>query len=182
MMVVKMLLQEMTVKGLEPEIQRLIAKHKAELKKMNSIHEAELLASDERAGQRYIKMTEELRDQLAHEKEAACARERDLARQTYEKQMQQEEEAYQQQRRRLYTEVQEEKDRQAQQASRQRAELDRLQRQLEDAHSNSSTALKMEYEKARQEQEKRHHVRGLQSRGQEGCSWRVHYFRARCGC
>ena len=70
------------MKGLEPEIQRLIAKHKGEVKKLKSIHEAELLASDERAGQRYIKMTEELRDQLAHEKEAACVRERELARQT----------------------------------------------------------------------------------------------------
>lgn len=73
----------MTVKGLEPEIQRLIAKHKSEIKKVKSIHEAELLASDERAGQRYIKMTEELRDQLAKEKEAACNRERELARQTW---------------------------------------------------------------------------------------------------
>ena len=76
------ILQEMTVKGLEPEIQRLIAKHKLEMKKIKSIHEAELLASDERAGQRYIRMTEELREQLANEKEAACARERELARQT----------------------------------------------------------------------------------------------------
>ena len=74
--------QEMTVKGLEPEIQRLIAKHKAEVKKIKSIHEAELLESDERAGQRYITMTEELRDQLSKEKETACARERELARQT----------------------------------------------------------------------------------------------------
>lgn len=38
------------MKGLEPEIQRLIAKHSAEVKKLKSIHEAELLASDERAG------------------------------------------------------------------------------------------------------------------------------------
>ena len=71
------------MKGLEPEIQRLIAKHKAEIKKIKSIHEAELLESDERAGQRYVAMTEELRDQLAKEKEAACARERELARSTY---------------------------------------------------------------------------------------------------
>ena len=70
------------MKGLEPEIQRLIAKHKAELKKLKSVQEAELLASDERAGQKYIQMTEELRDQLAKEKETACARERELARQT----------------------------------------------------------------------------------------------------
>ena len=73
----------MTVKGLEPEIQRLIAKHKNELKKIKQIHEAELLESDERAAQRYVKMTEELRDQLAKEKEAACARERELCKQRY---------------------------------------------------------------------------------------------------
>lgn len=73
----------MTVKGLEPEIQRLIAKHKSEIKKIKQVHEAELLESDERAAQRYVKMTEELRDQLAHEKEAACSRERDLAKQRF---------------------------------------------------------------------------------------------------
>ena len=34
------------------------------------------------SGGKYIRMTEELRDQLAHEKEQACARERELARKT----------------------------------------------------------------------------------------------------
>ena len=43
-------IKEMTVKGLEPEIQRLIAKHAADVRKLKSIHEAELLASEERAG------------------------------------------------------------------------------------------------------------------------------------
>ena len=76
-------LQEMTVKGLEPEIQRLIAQHKMELKKIKSIHDAELLESDERASQRYVRQIEELRDQLASEKEAACARERQLAKESY---------------------------------------------------------------------------------------------------
>lgn len=69
------------MKGLEPEIQRLINKHKSEIKKLKAVHEAELLASDERAGQRYVSMTEELRDQLSREKEAACQRERELAAQ-----------------------------------------------------------------------------------------------------
>ena len=68
------------MKGLEPEIQRLIASHKTEMKKLKSIHEAELLQSEERAGQKYIRHIEELRDQLAEEKEAACARERELAK------------------------------------------------------------------------------------------------------
>jgi len=32
-------IKEMTVKGLEPEIQRLIAKHKAEVQKIKVLHE-----------------------------------------------------------------------------------------------------------------------------------------------
>ena len=72
--------------------------------------------------------------------------------------MQQEEEAYQQQRRRLYAEVADEKERLAQQAMRQRTEIDRLQRQLEDSHKNAGTAMKTEYETAREEQQRRHQV------------------------
>ncbi|KAK2138153.1 hypothetical protein NP493_8582g00004 [Ridgeia piscesae] len=170
----------MTVRGLEPEIQRLIAKHKAEIKKLKSVEQGEVLAADERAAQRYIKMTEDLRDQLANEKEAACARERELARQTYEKQMQQEEEAYQSQRRRLYAEVQEEKERLAQQAMRQRTEIDRLQRQLEDSHKNAVTAMKTEYEQAREEQERRHLAEVTQLREQlalEKRAWEENYMK-----
>lgn len=69
------------MKGLEPEIQRLIAKHKSDINKLKLIHEAELLEADERVAQKYVKMTEELRDQLAAEKEAACAREREMSKQ-----------------------------------------------------------------------------------------------------
>ncbi|XP_064600746.1 centrosomal protein of 131 kDa-like isoform X2 [Liolophura sinensis] len=173
-------IKEMTVKGLEPEIQRLIAKHKGEIKKIKHVHEAELLESDERAAQRYVKMTEELRDQLAHEKEAACSRERDLAKQRFEKQLQQEEEAYQQQRRRLHSEVQDEKERLAQQAARQRSELDKLQRQLEDSHRQALEAMKSEFEKAREEQERRHktEVKELQERLKvEKESWEENYMK-----
>ncbi|GFR90984.1 centrosomal protein of 131 kDa-like [Elysia marginata] len=149
-------IKEMTVKGLEPEIQRLIAKHKSDMNKVKQIHEAELLEADERAAQKYVKMTEELRDQLASEKEAACARERDMSKQRYEKQLQQEEEAFQQQRRRLYQEVQEEKDRVAVQASRQRSELEKLQQQLEDSHRHALQAMREQFDKAKDEQDRRH--------------------------
>ena len=76
----------------------------------------------------------------------------------YEKQLQQEEEAFQQQRRRLYNEVQDEKDRLASNASRQRQELDALRRQLEDSHRLALSAMKEQFEKAREEQERRHAV------------------------
>lgn len=67
--------------GLEPEIQKLISKHKQELKKLRTLHDAELLQADERAAQRYVRQCEELRQQLEREKEEQCQRERELAKQ-----------------------------------------------------------------------------------------------------
>uniref|UniRef100_A0A8D0HBJ6 Centrosomal protein 131 n=1 Tax=Sphenodon punctatus TaxID=8508 RepID=A0A8D0HBJ6_SPHPU len=104
-------IKEITVKGLEPEIQKLIARHKQEIKKLKALHEAELLQSDERAAQRYVQQAEELRQLLEREKEEQGRRERELVQQRYEKQLEQEEQTLQQQRRRLYSEVAEEKER-----------------------------------------------------------------------
>ena len=149
-------IKELTVRGLEPEIQKLISKHKTELAKMKTVHEAELLAADERAAQRYVRLTEDLRDQLEREKESAITRERDLAREKYEKSVRDEEKSFVEQRRRLYTEIEEEKNRQAEVISKQRAELDKLRRDIEDNHRTAIETAKREYEAIRLEQERRH--------------------------
>ncbi|KAK2112308.1 hypothetical protein P7K49_012055 [Saguinus oedipus] len=67
--------------GLEPEIQKLIARHKQELRRLKSLHEAELLQLDERASQRCLRQAEELREQMEREKEALGQQERERARQ-----------------------------------------------------------------------------------------------------
>ncbi|XP_054454922.1 centrosomal protein of 131 kDa [Anoplopoma fimbria] len=159
-------IKEITVKGLEPEIQKLISKHKQELKKLRTLHEAELLQADDRAAQRYVRQCEELRQQLEREKEEQCQRERELSKQRYEKQLQEEELSLQQQRRRLYKEVSDEKERLAQLAARQRAELEDLRRQLEENSSLAGRALREELDKTREEQERRHQVemKALQER------------------
>ncbi|XP_069786039.1 centrosomal protein of 131 kDa isoform X4 [Narcine bancroftii] len=151
-------IKEITVKGLEPEIQKLIAKHKQEIKKLKALHEAELAQSDERAAHHYVRQIEDLREQLEKEKEDLCQRERNLARQRYEKQLEQEEQAIQQQRRRLYAEVSEEKERLNQQAARQRAELDELRSKLEENSFLVTNTLKEEFEKIKEDQEGRHQV------------------------
>ncbi|XP_060108822.1 centrosomal protein of 131 kDa [Heteronotia binoei] len=173
-------IKEITVKGLEPEIQKLIAKHKQEIKKLKALHEAELLQSDERAAQRFVRQAEELKTMLEHEKEEQGQRERELARQRYEKQLEQEEQALQQQRRRLYNEVAEEKERLNQQAARQRAELEELRQQLEENSSVVTKALKEEYEKGREEQEQRHQaeVQALKVRLEiEKQAWEANYLK-----
>jgi hypothetical protein len=58
----------------------------------------------------------------------------------------------------LYQEVKEEKERIADGGRRQRAELDVLQRRLEETHSNMMASVRTEYEAAKQEQEHRHAV------------------------
>ncbi|CAH3106535.1 unnamed protein product [Pocillopora meandrina] len=151
-------IKEVTVKGLEPDIQKLIAKHKAEVKKIKSTHQAELLEADERAGRRYIQQIEELRDQLEREKENACARERELSQQRYEKQLEQEEQAYQQQRRRLYAEVQEEKERVALQGQKQRLELDEARAALEESHKKSILEMQTSHQRAIDDQERKHQL------------------------
>ncbi|XP_072882405.1 centrosomal protein of 131 kDa isoform X3 [Hemitrygon akajei] len=173
-------IKEITVKGLEPEIQKLIAKHKQEIKKLKTLHEAELAQSDERAARRYIRQTEELREQLEKEKDDLCQRERDLARQRYEKQLEQEEQAIQQQRRRMYAEVSEEKERLNLQAARQRAELDELRSQLEENCSLVTKALKEEFEKTKEEQERRHQaeIQSLKERLEiEKQAWEENYMK-----
>ncbi|XP_014809260.1 PREDICTED: centrosomal protein of 131 kDa isoform X3 [Calidris pugnax] len=171
-------IKEITVKGLEPEIQKLIAKHKQDIKKLKMLHEAELLQSDERAAQRYGRQAEELRDLLEREKEEQSQRERELARQRCEQQLEQEEQALQQQRRRLYAEVAEEKERLSQQAARQRAEAEELRRQLEASSSAVTRALKEEYTKEKEEQERRHQaeVKALKERLEmEKQAWEANY-------
>nr|XP_031531804.1 centrosomal protein of 131 kDa [Vicugna pacos] len=151
-------IKEITVKGLEPEIQKLIARHKQEVKKLKSLHAAELLQADERAAERYGRQAEELRQHLEREKEALGRQEWERAQQRFEQHLEQEQRALEQQRRRLHSEVAEEKERLGQQAARQRAELEELRQQLEESSSAGGRALRAEFEKRREEQERRHRM------------------------
>ncbi|XP_065066186.1 centrosomal protein of 131 kDa-like isoform X2 [Rhopilema esculentum] len=149
-------IKEMTVKGLEPDIQKLIAKHKAEIKKLKAMHQGELLEADERAGRKYIRQIEELREQLEIEKDQAVQRERDIARQRYEKQLEQEEQAYQQQRRRLYSEVQEEKERLTEQLQKTKQETTQEKNASEESYRHTLLAMQEDHHKKLEEIERRH--------------------------
>ncbi|NXA87566.1 CP131 protein, partial [Melanocharis versteri] len=149
-------IKEITVKGLEPEIQKLMAKHREDIRQLKLLHEAELLQSDERAAQHYGRQAQELRGLLEREKEEQSLRERERARQRCEQQLEQEEQAQGSERRRLYAEVAEEKERLSQQAARQRAEVEELRRQLEANSSALTRALRDEYAKEKEEQDRRH--------------------------
>lgn len=151
-------IKEMTVKGLEPEIQALISKHKNEIKTLKTIHDAELLQADERAAQRYIRITEELRENYEREKEATVQKEKDICKQRYEKSLEDEEKSFLEQRRRLYAEIEEEKNRIAENGATQRKELDRLKKMLEENNLNSIETIRREYQASQAEAEAKHQV------------------------
>ncbi|XP_036853260.2 centrosomal protein of 131 kDa isoform X1 [Manis javanica] len=151
-------IKEITVRGLEPEIQKLVARHKQEVARLRSLHEAELVQADQRAAQRCDHQVKELREHLQREKEALAQQERERARQCFERQLEQEQWALEQQRRRLYSEVAEEKEQLGQQAARQRAELEELRLRLEESCSAESRALRAEFEKGREGQEQQHQM------------------------
>ncbi|CAK6438603.1 unnamed protein product [Pipistrellus nathusii] len=151
-------IKEITVRGLEPEIQKLLARHKQEVKRLRGLHAAELLQADERAAQRYGRQAEALREQLEQDKEALAQQERARAQQRFEQQLEQEQRELQQLRRRLYGEVAEERERLGQQAARQRAELEDLRQQLEEGSAARARALRAELDQAREELEQRHQM------------------------
>ncbi|KAM5272723.1 centrosomal protein of 131 kDa-like [Ctenodactylus gundi] len=144
-------IKEATVRGLEPEIQRLIAQHKREVRRLRDLHEAELLQRDEQAAQRYLRQAEELRVRAEQEREALGQQERERAQQRLEQHLEREQRALEQQRQRLYSEVSEERGRLDQQAARQRAEL-------EESGAALARALRADCEKAKEEQEQRHQM------------------------
>ncbi|KAM8785376.1 centrosomal protein of 131 kDa [Rhynchonycteris naso] len=151
-------IKEITVRGLELEIQKLIAKHKQEVKSLRSLHTAELLQADEQAAQRYRCQVEALREQLEQEKEALVQQEHEHAQRRFKQQLEREQQDLQQLRQRLYSEVAEEKERLGQQAARQWAELEELRQQLEEKSCARGQALRAELEKEREELEHRHQM------------------------
>lgn len=74
----------------------------------------------------------------------------------YEKSLEEEEKSFLEQRRRLYKEIEEEKERIAEQAAFQRKELDRLRRTLEENNLSTIETIKKEYAQVQAEQEKKH--------------------------
>uniref|UniRef100_A0A3Q2YDB0 Centrosomal protein 131 n=1 Tax=Hippocampus comes TaxID=109280 RepID=A0A3Q2YDB0_HIPCM len=167
-------IKEITVKGLEPDIQKLISKHKQELKKLRTLHEAELLHAHEQGAERCARQCEELRRQLENEKEEQCRRERDLK---FEKQLQEEELSLQQHRKRIHKEVADEKERLAQLAA-QHSEMEELRRRMEENSCMAGRVFREELDKTREEQERRHQAEltKLQERfDQEKMSWEEEY-------
>ena len=80
-------IREVTARGLEPELRRLMAQHQIELQSLRAIHQDELLRAEQASLTKTAQQLNSLRDRLDADREEACAREREIMRTKFEKQL-----------------------------------------------------------------------------------------------
>merc|ERR1712066_1137681 len=124
--------------------------------RVKTLHEAEILESDEKASRKYVEQMSKLRKDLENERDDLVERERINASNRYDKQLEQEEKAFQAQKRRLYQEIAEEKERLFHQRNRLKKENEDFKNQLEQHQSASAKALQAEFDRAKNLAENRH--------------------------
>ena len=76
-------IKEQTVRGLEPEIQRLLARHNAELAEVEAERERRLVAQERELHQRHLQHVRELRAQWEEDNAEGWTQERHLLAQRY---------------------------------------------------------------------------------------------------
>jgi len=72
-------IKEMTVKGLQPEIERLLSKHKKELQRMEEVNGLELKRQRDALAEAHERSMNEVRERMLHERDRAVEREREAA-------------------------------------------------------------------------------------------------------
>nr|CAD7432504.1 unnamed protein product [Timema monikensis] len=145
-------IKEMTVKGLEPELQRMNTRHQQELSELRTLHKQELEEIEMRATRRATAQLE----QLTAEREEVLTRERNSLKQRFEKQLCEEESRYQEERRRLLADVQREKDRLSEEMERVKQEGEEAKKNLVRDSQRNLERVKSEFKEALDAANRRH--------------------------
>ncbi|KAJ3299847.1 Centrosomal protein of 131 kDa [Borealophlyctis nickersoniae] len=142
-------IKDQTVKGLEPEIQRMLAQQKLQIRQMEEKFREELIREKGILIEQGQRQMETMRDRIVAERQRACEEEREFARQRYQKQLERDEMEFQQNKRKLVAEFEEQKhaliesmkqEKKADEMSHRKA-VDDLKRQIEAEKDAKETAL-----------------------------------------
>ncbi|BHF69533.1 hypothetical protein SprV_0301257900 [Sparganum proliferum] len=149
-------IKEMTIKGVEKEVARLVASHKEELEEIRKDCMCQVQAADARAFQTYGRQLDELRLALTQEKEEACAKERRLANERFENIVEDERESLAKLRKRLLAENADERERMVATSARQREEFRARTEQLESEIQKMTETHREEMEQLKSNLESKH--------------------------
>eukprot|EP00833_Pecoramyces_ruminatium_P006921 jgi/Orpsp1_1/1180953/evm.model.c7180000075223.1 len=102
-------IKDNTIKGLEPEIQKMLSQHKLQIKQLEESYQEKLIKEKQTILDQHQHQMEQLRDKISSERQRACEEEREFSRQRYMKQLERDEMEFQQNKRKLIMEMEEEK-------------------------------------------------------------------------
>nr|VZI31246.1 unnamed protein product [Spirometra erinaceieuropaei] len=149
-------IKELTIKGVEKEVARLVASHKEELEEIRKECMCQVQAADARAFQTYGRQLDELRLALTQEKEEACAKERRLANERFENIVEDERQSLAKLRKRLLDENADERERMVATSARQREEFRARTEQLESEIQKMTETHREEMEQLKSNLESKH--------------------------
>lgn len=149
-------IREMTVKGLEPEVQRIIQRHQQEMSEMRAWHADEMRETEDRCQRKIHMQMEDLREKLGKEKEDAIMRERDLSNRRLEAELRQRDDEIESMKRRLTNEMFEERERYVSEELKMKESLQESLRKAQLKGETEVENLKKEYEIKLTNLEKKH--------------------------
>ncbi|KAJ3195873.1 Centrosomal protein of 131 kDa [Irineochytrium annulatum] len=142
-------IKDQTVKGLEPEIQRMITQHKLQIRQLEERYKEEALREKSIIVESTQRQLESMRGQIVTERQKAAEEEREYARQRYQKQAERDEMEFQQQRRKAASEFEDQKQTLMDEAKQARTNelnehrrvVEELRRALERGKEEAATAV-----------------------------------------
>jgi hypothetical protein len=148
-------IKKMTIKGLEPEIQQLIAQHKTDVQRREADFKAEIRRQQEQLLEERQRKIAQIRDEMSKEKDSAVLREQEAASRRFREQIDSYEQNMQKQRIRFEAELR-----------REREQVSVDKDAIKSAHVSELARLadEMHQLKARHEQEAQQHSEEWQRR------------------
>ncbi|KAI8916179.1 hypothetical protein EDD86DRAFT_216211 [Gorgonomyces haynaldii] len=142
-------IKEATIKGLEPEIQNLIAQHKIQLRQAEENYRQQLSKEKQFLMEQQQRQLEAYAEKATSDRQKACEEEREFARQRYQKQLERDEMEFAQQKRKMMAEFDDQKhhltesfkiERMQDETSHKR-QIQDLQREMDQMRSDREKAL-----------------------------------------
>ncbi|KAJ3397510.1 Centrosomal protein of 131 kDa [Lobulomyces angularis] len=150
------LIKDQTVKGLEPEIQRMLAHHKLQLRQLEEKLRDEFSKEKDLLIDQHQRQLANVRDRIVGERQKACEEEREFARQRYQKQLERDEMEFQQQKRKLLSEFNEQKQISSEIAKEERRTEESRLKNIVEGLRNELAELRLENDKNSENMRKRH--------------------------
>uniref|UniRef100_A0A1A9UD99 5-azacytidine-induced protein 1 n=1 Tax=Glossina austeni TaxID=7395 RepID=A0A1A9UD99_GLOAU len=103
-------IKELTVKGLEAEINKMSICHQKDLTELKSQHQQQLLTASEEARVKHEQIENSIRESCTQDRESVIAKERTVLRERFEKQIEEEREAFNKQKQKFIEDFHQEKE------------------------------------------------------------------------